>query len=244
MVWTSRANLNTARAELAGGGGPDDAICMGGEISGSPYVSAVTEEYNGTAWSAGGNLGTARRAPSGGGTSSGAICMGGEGANGYLATTEEYNGTAWSAGGAINTARKYMGGGGNASNAICMGGFYYEEEPEEITYIYDDTEEYNGTAWSSGGNLGTARYYLAGGGTASEAVCFGGFSGSPLAVTEVYDGSAWSSSDNMNTARYYLAGGGVPAGAIGMGGTTGSFSVATETFTSAPPVPRTMVIWF
>ena len=111
-------------------------------------------------------------------------------------------------------------------------------------YVSAVTEEYNGTAWSAGGNLGTARYYLAGGGTASEAVCFGGFSGSPLAVTEVYDGSAWSSSDNMNTARYYLAGGGVPAGAIGMGGTTGSFSVATETFTSAPPVPRTMVIWF
>ena len=65
-----------------------------------------------------------------------------------------------------------------------------------------------------------------------------------MAVTEIYDGSAWSSSDNMSTARYYLAGGGAPAGAIGMGGTTGSYSVATETFTDAPPVPRTMMIWF
>ena len=60
----------------------------------------------------------------------------------------------------------------------------------------------------------------------------------------MYNGTAWSSGGNLGTARYYLAGGGVPAGAIGMGGTTGSFSVATETFTDAPPVPRTMVIWF
>ena len=60
----------------------------------------------------------------------------------------------------------------------------------------------------------------------------------------MYNGTAWSCGGNLGTARYYLAGGGAPAGAIGMGGTIGSFSVATEIFTDAPPVPRTMVIWF
>lgn len=233
MVWTSQASLSTARAELAGGGSPSDAICMGGEISGNPDVSAVTEEWNGTAWSSGGNLGTARRAPTGGGGSSNAICMGGEGANGYLSSTEEYNGTSWSAGGTIDAARKYMGGGGNSANAICMGGFYYEEDPEEITDIYDDTEEYNGTAWSSGGNLGTARYGLAAGGNSSGSICMGGYvDDSPYysALTEEYNGTAWSSGGNLGTAREGPAGGGSATEAVCFGGFSGSPLANTEIY--------------
>jgi len=206
---------------------------MGGEIGSSPYVSAVTEEWNGTAWGSGGNLGTARRAPTGGGGSSNAICMGGQGESSYLSSTEEYNGTAWSAGGALATARQYMGGGGNSADAICMGGFYYEEEPEEITYIYDDTEEYNGTAWSSGGNLGTARYGLAAGGNSSGAICMGGYmEDSPYysALTEEYNGSAWSSGGNLNTTREGLAGGGNASEAVCFGGFSGSPMAKTEVY--------------
>lgn len=98
MVWTTRANLNTARDELAGGGSSSDAISMGGGQDADPYCRAVTEEYNGTTWSSGGNLATARTGPAGGGNSSGAICMGGMvplATAPMLASTEEYNGTAW-----------------------------------------------------------------------------------------------------------------------------------------------------
>jgi hypothetical protein len=57
-----------------------------------------------------------------------------------------------------------------------------------------------------GGNLGTARFLLAGAGTQTAALAFGGFTtppqfGSP--ATEEYDGSAWTAGGNLGTARYF-----------------------------------------
>ena len=51
------------------------------------------------------------------------------------------------------------------------------------------TEEYDGSAWSSGGNLATARGGLAGCGTQSLGLCMGGYTASTLNVTEEYDGT-------------------------------------------------------
>jgi len=47
--------------------------------------------------------------------------------------------------------------------------------------------------WSSGGNLNTARYYLAGAGTQNAGLCMGGYTGSAYSnVTEEYNGTTWS----------------------------------------------------
>ena len=51
------------------------------------------------------------------------------------------------------------------------------------------TEEYDGSAWSSGGNLATARSGLAGCGTQSLGLCMGGYTASTLNVTEEYYGT-------------------------------------------------------
>jgi hypothetical protein len=48
------------------------------------------------------------------------------------------------------------------------------------------TEEYNGSSWSAGGNLGTAKRGLAGGGDSSNAICMGGYTDSNSNVTEEY----------------------------------------------------------
>jgi hypothetical protein len=48
------------------------------------------------------------------------------------------------------------------------------------------TEEYNGTSWSAGGNLATARYGLGGAGTQTAGLSFGGYTGSYSAITEEY----------------------------------------------------------
>ena len=77
-------------------------------------------------------------------------------------------------------------------------------------------------SWSYGGNLGTARFDLAGGGGPSAAICMGGYTGSTSNKTEEYNGTSWSSGGNLGTARRYLAGGGGPSAAICMGGYTGS----------------------
>ena len=57
-TWATGGNLATARYGLGGCGTQDAGLSFGG-YTGS--VSAVTEEYNGTAWSAGGNLATAKQ---------------------------------------------------------------------------------------------------------------------------------------------------------------------------------------
>ncbi|RLC34303.1 MAG: hypothetical protein DRZ76_02915 [Candidatus Nealsonbacteria bacterium] len=50
------------------------------------------------------------------------------------------------------------------------------------------TEEYNGTTWSSGGDLNIARGVLGGCGKQSSALSFGGYTDSIVATTEEYNG--------------------------------------------------------
>jgi len=60
-------------------------------------------------------------------------------------------------------------------------------------------------AWSSGGSLNTARYYVVGSGNASNAIVAGGASPTIVASVEQYDGSAWTETTDLNTARAYAA---------------------------------------
>ena len=48
------------------------------------------------------------------------------------------------------------------------------------------TEEYDGTSWTAGGNMGTGRGQLAGAGTQTAGLAFGS------GLSELYDGSAWT----------------------------------------------------
>ena len=64
------------------------------------------------------------------------------------------------------------------------------------------TEEYNGTSWSAGGALSTARYALAGAGTQNAGLAFGGKSPAIVSCTEEYNGSLWSAGGALSIARY------------------------------------------
>ena len=85
--------------------------------------------------------------------------------------------------------------------------------------------------WATGGNLSTARRYLAGAGTQSAGLCIGGYTDSVSVVTEEYSGTSWSSGGNLSTARSALAGAGTQSAGLCMGGTTGSNSTVTEEYT-------------
>ena len=64
-------------------------------------------------------------------------------------------------------------------------------------------------AWSSGGNLATAKNSSSGAGTQTAGLAFGGGIGTaPFTtnVTEEYNGSTWSGGGTMGTARYRLGG--------------------------------------
>ena len=84
----------------------------------------------------------------------------------------------------------------------------------------------NSVAWASGGNMATARYYLAGTGTQTAGLAFGG---NPTTnATEHYDGSAWTAGGNMGTARKALAGAGTQTTGLAFGGSPGATKNATE----------------
>jgi hypothetical protein len=96
------------------------------------------------------------------------------------------------------------------------------------------TESYNGSTWTAGGSMGTARYLLAGAGTNTSAVAFGGSPGSSpyiTAVTELYNGSTWTAGGALGTARSQLAGAGASnTVALGFGGYGANYLACTESF--------------
>jgi hypothetical protein len=77
-------------------------------------------------------------------------------------------------------------------------------------------------AWASGGNLNTARYFIASAsaGTQTAALGFGGNTGAYTGVTESYNGTSWTSSNPLNTARDSLAGCGTQTAGLAFGGDT------------------------
>lgn len=84
--------------------------------------------------------------------------------------------------------------------------------------------------WSAGANLATARSHIGGGGTSSDAISMGGYSGGRLGTCEVWNGTAWSSGGNLGTARYSASGGGTSENAILAGGYTTAGTATSEKY--------------
>jgi len=73
-------------------------------------------------------------------------------------------------------------------------------------------------AWSTGGDLNTARWVLGGCGTQTAGLSFGGYTDSSCAVTEEYGGTCWSSGGDLNTVIYGHAGCGTQTAGLSFGG--------------------------
>ncbi len=119
-------------------------------------------------------------------------------------------------------ARYNLAGAGSQGAGLCMGG-------EDSDYC-NDTEEYDGSSWSSGGDLTVARKCLAGAGSQGAGLCMGGEDSDYCNDTEEYDGSSWSSGGSLITARQLLAGAGTQSAGLCMGGDVGSVSAVTEEY--------------
>jgi len=110
---------------------------------------------------------------------------------------------AWSNGAPTINNQNAGGGAGTQSSAVFFGG----RNPPGPNFVAK-TEEYNGTGWTSSGDLNTARSYIAGFGTQTAAVCAGGRTDAPgttTNATEEYDGSTWTTVNNMGTASRKIA---------------------------------------
>jgi hypothetical protein len=82
--------------------------------------------------------------------------------------------------------------------------------------------------WASGGNLNTARRSLAGAGTQTATLAFGGTTPADTGATESYNGTSWTELNDLNTARGQLAGDGTQTSALAFGG--GDVVAVTESW--------------
>jgi hypothetical protein len=87
-------------------------------------------------------------------------------------------------------------------------------------------------AWTTGGNLNTARQQLGGAGFQTAALAFGGSAPANTGATESYNGTSWTSSPNsMNTARQLPAGcGATNTAALAFGGYTTVYVTNNESW--------------
>ena len=107
---------------------------------------------------------------------------------------------AWASGGNLGTRRTAIGGAGTQTAGLAIGGGGVD--PAGAVFPgFNNTEEYDGSAWAAGGNLTTARYSLAGAGTQTAGLGFGGYVGAPTfgsTATEEYNGTSWSAGGNFH----------------------------------------------
>ena len=97
-------------------------------------------------------------------------------------------------------------------------------------------ETWNGSSWTEGNNLNTARFALAGFGIVTAALVCAGYlpAGSPRDAnnTETYNGTSWAVAPTMGTARYSPGGtggpGGISSGLIAGGNGDSGLSQAVE----------------
>jgi len=74
-------------------------------------------------------------------------------------------------------------------------------------------------SFTSSSPLNTARYFMAGAGSQTAALSFGGDASPPYTnASEEYNGSGWTNTSSMNTARTSLAGAGTSTAGLGFGG--------------------------
>ena len=216
-AWTAGGSLNTARYALAGAGIQTAALGFGGS---TPTATNVTEEYDGTSWSVGGNMNTTRRYLAGCGLQTSALAFGGWTPPRSTAT-ESYDGSTWTTSPAtLATAKSNQGGAGTQTAALAIGG-------NTDTEVVAVTEEYNkstnvitAAAWSSGGNLNTARTSSGSGGPVTASWMAGGQEPSPSNKTEEYNGTSWTTSGTTTVPTYQGYGDGPQTSAFIAGGIT------------------------
>ena len=130
-----------------------------------------------------------------------------------------YAGT-WSSGGARNDARGAIssGFGGSSYAAVLAGGNLSGS-------VNANSETYNGSSWTEGNNINTARREVCGFGTSTSGMIASGDtsvnSTAQSALTETYDGSSYTEVADQNTARNGAAGIGLQTAGLLCAGASG-----------------------
>mgnify|MGYP003137912631 CR=1 FL=1 len=229
--WTSTNNINTGRAIYGGAFGPQGAAgAASGEPTSTPAGSSY-EEYDGSNWTAGPSLNIARNGGISLGTQTAALCVAGftgpAAPNQYIKTSESWNGSSWTSLPSPGSDTQTAGSGSSAGTTTA--GLIFARYDGSPNYT-GKTDEYDGSSWTVGGVMNTARYAAAGSGAQTAAMVSQGYSTGTLNVAEGYDGTVWSTRPNCSVGKYQVAGAGATnTDCISFGGSGNSS--ATEEFT-------------
>jgi hypothetical protein len=128
---------------------------------------------------------------------------------------------AWASSAPMISAKKAAMPGGIQTAAFTAGG-------NDGSTNVNSTFEYNGSGFSSGGNINTTRRGGGGGGTLTAGIISGGFITAVTNATEEYDGTSWSSANNMNTSRSGQAAFGTQTANVISGGQPGQGTTTEE----------------
>jgi hypothetical protein len=236
-IWTAGGNVPSSQQYAqAASGQQTNALLINGW--GPPYTTTVSE-YDGSTFTTGqstaiprSQLGASKQQAN----TTNALAYGGlnPGVSGgpRLSYTEEYlvsanviTGAAWSSGGNLPAGRSSLKGAGTQTAGIGFGGYTGPPGSIPSTVV---TLKYDGSSWTTSGNLNTAR--VDGGpssdGSQTAVLYFGGktaFSTPTDAektnATESFDGSTWSTLPaTMNTTRHGIGGAGTQTAALAFGG--------------------------
>ena len=222
--WTEVADLNTARSFTGSGGTSSGQIVAGGSLNTPLFIDEtnLVETWNGSAWSETTEINTARNALGGDGASSSATLVVGGKVPPHSPTSatdtdvvESWNGSAWTETGDLNTGRYGMAASGTYTAMIASGG-QTNPPPTQVNNV----ETWNGSSWTEVAEI-NVRVFLAGAGTSTSQLVFGGSDpgGPGVTTTESWDGSSWTTVNSLATARQMLGGDGASnTSAIAFGG--------------------------
>ena len=114
----------------------------------------------------------------------------------------------------MNTAREFHGGSGTLTAGLICGGSDVPGTPK------NNTEEYDGTSWTSGNNINTSRRGNRNFGTQTASVTVGGAAPSYSTAVEEYDGTNWTSGNGIPQATAWGGTAGILTAGLFFGGIT------------------------
>ena len=128
-----------------------------------------------------------------------------------------------------------MVAGATYTAALAAGGYFQHTAPT----LTDNTEIWNGTAWTEVANLNTRKRAMGGRGTSTDAIAAGGSFHPPaptVAECEQWNGSSWTELNDLSTARIMGASAGGTAAFVAGGGVAPGFTDVTEELAATPAI--------
>lgn len=160
-----------------------------------------------SSWATGGNLPTGTQSAAGWGIQTSAVnTTGNIPPNACTNATSEYNGTSWSGGTNYPAIRQGSGAfGASETSGVVFGGAIPTNNQPTFTW-HNDTNEYDGSTWTSGGTYPQTITAVGASGILTAGLSASGTNTAPGApgltgLSAEYDGTSWTAVNSLNTTN-------------------------------------------